>query len=76
VSSEACLIFGTPFSGGESEGLPNLRAWGGCEAEPLGLTPVIILFRARIETRGEKSFSKHRSPDPQASSKVTGRNIL
>ena len=44
------MIFGTPFSGGESEGLPNLRAWGGCEAEPPGLTLVIILFRAGIET--------------------------
>jgi hypothetical protein len=45
------LIFGTPFSGGESEGLPNLRAWGGCEAEPPGLTLAIILFWAEIETR-------------------------
>ena len=44
------MIFGTPFCGG-SDGLPNSGAWGGCEAEPPGLTLVIILFRAGIETR-------------------------
>jgi len=63
------LIFGAPFSGGESEGLPNLRAWGGCEAEPPGLTLVIILFRAGIETRGEKSSYGRVSSDPPSNSK-------
>jgi hypothetical protein len=38
-------------------GLPNLWAWGGCEAEPPGLTLVIILFRAEIETSGDE-FSR------------------
>jgi hypothetical protein len=36
-----------------SEGLPNSRAWGRCEAVPPGLTMAIILFRAGNETRGE-----------------------
>ena len=76
MSSEACLIFGTPFSGGESEGLPNLRAWGGCEAEPPGFTLVIILFRAGIETHREEYSSGRLSSDLEAIQEVTGENFL
>ena len=46
--------------------MPNTRAWGGCEAEPPGLTLVIILFRAGIETGGRDDRATFHGPLDEA----------
>ena len=55
--------------------LPNLWAWGGCEAEPPGLTLAIILFRGWIETSGDEFSRDLLSSELQVSPKLASGNF-